>query len=185
MVHVMTRPDRRLSRESWIDAALVALTERGVAGVAVEPLATRLGVTKGSFYWHFANRDELLAAALEAWEAERTDELIARLDEVPDPRDRLAVWAQHALGADKALLVGLHAASDHPIVGPVLRRVTERRIEYLAELFRAAGASDADAGRRALLLYGADVGLFEVSRALGDQPDLDALIGTVQSVFLP
>jgi AcrR family transcriptional regulator len=185
----MPASNPRLSRESWIAAALDALTEHGVSAVAVEPLASRLGVTKGSFYWHFRNRDELLAAALEAWESERTDELIARLDELPEPHERLAAWARHALGADKALLVGLHAASADPIVAPVLLRVTERRVEYLAGLFRAAGVSRRDAERRALLLYAADIGLYEVRRAFGERGPDAAQIGplarTVQDLFLP
>jgi AcrR family transcriptional regulator len=56
-------PQKRLTRQDWIDAALEALETGGVPAVAVEPLASRLGVTKGSFYWHFKDRNELLATA--------------------------------------------------------------------------------------------------------------------------
>ena len=59
---------KRLSREDWERAALEAMADAGVAAVAVEPLARRLGVTKGSFYGFFANRDELIEAALSRWE---------------------------------------------------------------------------------------------------------------------
>ena len=55
----------RLSAEDWAQAALDLIAEQGVGAVAVEPLARRLGVTKGSFYWHFPSRDALLQAALE------------------------------------------------------------------------------------------------------------------------
>src|SRR5690606_6770697 len=60
------KPERkgRLSAEDWAQAALDLIAEHGVASVAVEPLARRLGVTKGSFYWHFPSRDALLQAAL-------------------------------------------------------------------------------------------------------------------------
>ncbi len=178
----------RLSREHWIKAALGALTEAGVAAVAVEPMAARLGVTKGSFYWHFKTRDELLAAALDEWQRERTDELIERLETIADPRERLAEWARHAFRADKALLVALHAAADHPIVAPVLRRVTDRRIEYLADLFREAGVPRSAARRRARLLYAADLGLFQIAQVLpGERPsdrELGALISEIQDSFL-
>ncbi|MDQ6732181.1 MAG: TetR/AcrR family transcriptional regulator, partial [Actinomycetota bacterium] len=53
-----------LSRTDWTEAALLALAHDGLAGVAVQPLARRLGATKGSFYWHFADRAELIAATL-------------------------------------------------------------------------------------------------------------------------
>ena len=58
----------RLSADDWAREALDQIAEQGVASVAVEPLARRLGVTKGSFYWHFPSRDALLQAALERWE---------------------------------------------------------------------------------------------------------------------
>ena len=51
---------RRLTREDWVAEATEVLATRGLSAVAVEPLAERLGVTKGSFYAHFANRDELV-----------------------------------------------------------------------------------------------------------------------------
>ena len=58
----------RLTADDWAQAALDLIAEQGVAAVAVEPLARRLRVTKGSFYWHFPSRDALLQAALERWE---------------------------------------------------------------------------------------------------------------------
>ena len=54
-----------LSKADWTESALLALARDGLTGVAVEPLARRLSATKGSFYWHFANRAELIAATLE------------------------------------------------------------------------------------------------------------------------
>jgi hypothetical protein len=132
--------------------------------------------------------DELLAATLSEWERERTEGLIRRLDAIEDPRERLAQWGRHALGADKALLVALHAAADHPVVAPVLRRVTERRIQYLADLLREAGVSPSAARRRARLLYSADLGLFQIARVLpGERPserELRPLIREIQDAFL-
>ena len=165
---------RRLSRQDWIDAAFEALESGGVPAVAVEPLAARLGVTKGSFYWHFKDRSELLAAALEQWERETTEWLIQRLTAIEDPRERLETWGRRVLGRDKALLTALHAAADNPVVAPVLHRVTERRIKYLADVLRDGGISPALARRRARLLYAADLGLYQITRAVPDEKPTDA-----------
>jgi AcrR family transcriptional regulator len=181
-----TKP--RLSRERWIEAALEALTEGGVDAVAVEPLARRLGVTKGSFYWHFRDRDELLAATLEEWAGERTEGLIESLEEIADPRERLAEWARHVLVADHALVISLHAAADDPVVAPVLKRVTKRRIGWLEELLRETGVSPAAARHRARLLYAVDIGLFQIGGALPDgtlsERERRALIREIQDAFL-
>jgi AcrR family transcriptional regulator len=83
------RSRTRLSREDWIEAALQALADGGPREVAVERLAARLGATKGSFYWHFAHREELISEALATWEREATDALIEELREVADPVERL------------------------------------------------------------------------------------------------
>ena len=85
------KPERagRLSADDWAQAALDLIAEQGVAAVAVEPLARRLGVTKGSFYWHFPSRDALLQAALERWESVEQEAVFGTLERVPDPRERL------------------------------------------------------------------------------------------------
>ena len=79
----------RLSADDWAQAALDLVAEQGVSAVAVEPLARRLGVTKGSFYWHFPSRDALLQAALERWEANEQESVFGSLEAVPDPAERL------------------------------------------------------------------------------------------------
>src|SRR5260221_12707598 len=70
---------RRLTRDDWITAALAAIADGGLAAVGVEPLAARLGATKGSFYWHFKNRDALLEAAIRRWEKETTTDVVAEI----------------------------------------------------------------------------------------------------------
>src|SRR3954453_8612881 len=70
-----------LTSDDWTRAALEALARGGLAAVAVEPLAKELGATKGSFYWHFADRSALLEAALDLWERRDTDRVIAAVDD--------------------------------------------------------------------------------------------------------
>src|SRR5262245_51259246 len=77
---------RRLTPADWADA--------GLAAVAVEPLATRLGTTKGSFYWHFRSREALLEAALARWEEQTTTAVldeIGRVTEGPAAQFRLLI----------------------------------------------------------------------------------------------
>ncbi|WP_137993346.1 TetR/AcrR family transcriptional regulator [Streptomyces vilmorinianum] len=169
---------KRLTAEDWADAALTAIGERGLAGVAVEPLAARLGTTKGSFYWHFANRDALVAAALTRWEQISTEELIVALEaEEADPETRLRTLFLRAtaLAAEDPLEVSLLATADHPEVAAVLARVTERRVGYVARLFERLGFPPAEARRRGLLAYTSYLGhtqlMHAVPQALPDDPD--------------
>ncbi len=90
MAHKGTGPKRldtpTLTAADWAEAALQLIAEAGLRALTVEALATRLGVTKGSFYWHFKGRSELLADALGRWEHRVTTEAITGLSTVTDPR---------------------------------------------------------------------------------------------------
>src|SRR3546814_12122575 len=79
---------QNLTADCWAEAALDAIAGGGLDAVAVEPLARRLGVTKGSFYWHFANRDALLRAALQRWGQPETDDIVARIGPESEPYGR-------------------------------------------------------------------------------------------------
>src|SRR5919204_2270282 len=118
------RSASRLSADDWVAAALEAIVEGGVATVAVEPLAVRVGATKGSFYHHFPNRDALIVAALEEWERSQTEAVIERLELIPDPGERLravlaAAFADRPGGVRDAALL---AAATHPLVKPIVQR---------------------------------------------------------------
>ncbi|MGH7679407.1 MAG: serine hydrolase, partial [Gemmatimonadaceae bacterium] len=79
--------EKRLAREDWMRAARLALLRRGADGVRVEPLARELGVTKGSFYWHFRDREDLLEALVAEWEDETA--FLTEALRHADPRSRL------------------------------------------------------------------------------------------------
>jgi AcrR family transcriptional regulator len=151
----------RLDRQAWVEAALDAIAEGGLAAVAVVPLAKQLGVTKGSFYWHFANREALVEAALAEWEQSHTAAVIAEIEATSDdPVQQLRLLFRRVteLAARDRIELALLANADHPTVHPVLDRVTRRRINFTAGLFQRFGLSRAQAKRRALLAYSAYLG---------------------------
>ncbi|WP_155944564.1 TetR/AcrR family transcriptional regulator [Pseudoxanthomonas sp. Root630] len=158
----------RLSADDWAQAALDLIAEQGVSAVAVEPLARRLGVTKGSFYWHFPSRDALLQAALERWEAVEQESIFGSLEQVADPRERLRALFQLVGHEVKPHIIysELLKALDHPSVQPVIDRISQRRLEYLVAMFRQAGLQRIDATHRARLTYAAYVGFLQLSLQL-------------------
>lgn len=170
----------RLTADDWTAAALDAMARGGLAAVAVEPLAARLGATKGSFYWHFANRDALIEAAVLRWEREHTEAVIGHVDAEPDPLARLRLLIGLVLGsavpqADGSIELAMLATADHPHVAPVLARVTERRVAYTAGLFAALGWPAAEARRRGLLAVTAYLGYAQLAHvAPATLPDAEA-----------
>lgn len=178
------RARTRLSRQDWVDAALEAIAEGGLAAVAVVPLAERLGATKGSFYWHFPSREALIEAALAAWEQTTTSAVIAEIDAASqDPRQQLRLLFKRVteLAARDRIELALLATADHPTVRPVLDRVTRRRIDFAAELFQRLGFPRADANRRALLAYSTYLGYAQLVHAT---PQLLPQTQTARRIYL-
>ncbi|MFJ9848005.1 TetR/AcrR family transcriptional regulator [Streptomyces sp. NPDC101150] len=163
-----TGPRQRLTARDWADAALAAMGEGGLAAVAVEPLAARLGTTKGSFYWHFANRDALIEAALRRWEEVATEAVISETEAEPDPERRLRALLLRVTDASAAasLEMSLLATATDPRVAAALARVTDRRIGYVAALFAELGFTETEARRRALLAYSAHLGHTQLGHAV-------------------
>ncbi|MDR3416360.1 MAG: TetR/AcrR family transcriptional regulator [Nevskia sp.] len=163
-----SRPN--LTAEQWAQAALDAMALGGLEAVAVEPLARRLGVTKGSFYWHFANRDALVHAALHLWEKGETDDMIAGVEEEPDPYERIVKLFKRGNSSYRAgrLYLALAAASDDPRVAQVVKRVSARRLAYLYKCYLALGLSERDAKLWSTFAYATFIGNQQVHR---DAPD--------------
>jgi AcrR family transcriptional regulator len=180
----------RLTAADWVAAALDAIVREGVGAVAVEPLAVRLGATKGSFYHHFENREALVKAALDNWERTQGADVIARLRLIADPRERLRAVMVAALTdrfgglRDAALL----SSSTDQLVKSAVARETERRLRYLTETYAEMGLSKPRARRRALLYYAAYLGLFEILRVQVEEldgPELRAYAHELVSTLVP
>lgn len=156
-------------------AALRALARGGVAAVSVDALAGELDITRGSFYWHFKDRGELMRALLERWAHERTDEMLTlALGSTTDPLERLRriqalgrevapidramrLWARHAPEADEAV-----RHSDRALLG------------HIAACLRGLGFAPDEARLRALLMLRAWVGGYLVPSPDDGETALDA-----------
>ena len=161
MAEQKTSGQRRLTRDDWITAALAAIADGGLAAVGVEPLAARLGATKGSFYWHFKNRDALLEAAISRWEEQTTTDVAAQITaarDAPASQFRRLVVSVIERAEQDRVGPALLASATHPAVAPALERVTATRLGLIATVLRRLGFPPADARRRALLAYSAYLG---------------------------
>jgi AcrR family transcriptional regulator len=155
------RERRTLTRADWIGTAVEALARDGLRAVAVEPLAERLGATKGSFYWHFRDRNALLQAAVEHWEATAVDEQIKRLEEIADPteRHRATMEATNSSPKDVKIFLVLLWNADHPVIGPAIERIVRKRMAYSQRLREQAGLAPDQAERSVLHSYSVWLGL--------------------------
>ena len=155
----------RLTREVWADAALDAIGRGGIDAVAVEKIAADLGATKGSFYWHFANRDALIDAALELWGRRRTQGTIDKLEREPDPAKRLRLLLETAFesGQNDRAEITLLANPEHPAAVRAVRQEAERRIAYMAKQFEVLGCSAREALDRAAVAYYIYVGYMQTA----------------------
>jgi len=162
----------RTPRADWVRAGLEALADGGPDAVRVETLAGRLGVTKGGFYWHFADRSALLAEMLDSWEQAGADDIIARVDANPDgPRAQLLELVDLVRSSD-GLAVELAVrdwARRDRAVGLRLRRVDERRMQYLRALFGPLCVDDDDVEARSMLLFSLYIGSYFVAARHGER----------------
>jgi AcrR family transcriptional regulator len=153
---------KRLGKQEWIGAGLKALSEQGIDLVRVEKLAAALQVTKGSFYWHFKNREALLKAVLEAWKARATSDVISKVEEIGgDARARLQSLFRIVLESDGRLDMAIRAwANKDKVAQTALADIDKRRLAYLETLFMELGMSSLEAAARARFSYHALIGQF-------------------------
>lgn len=152
----------RTPREGWIEQGLRALAEGGPDAVRIEALAKALGVTKGGFYGHFADRGALLEAMLEAWERESTDEVLDRVErEGGDARTRIRLAYQLTLSADRLLPIDLAIrdwARRDETVAQRLRRVDNQRMALLRAMIGTFCPDPDEVEARSLLAFCTAIG---------------------------
>lgn len=150
-----TESSKRLSRQNWLDAAIIQLGEHGVDGIKVVVLARKLGATSGSFYWHFKGQPELLDCILEHWEVEQTDTIIemSRAFQGP-PEERIlqlmfGVIENDAAGLDHSISVWAKRNNE---VLQVFERTINKRFDHAVWMFRQAGFTGRQAKTRGRMM---------------------------------
>ncbi len=155
----------QLDPERWVEVATDVLAKEGVTGMRVEVLAKRCGVTKGSFYWHFKDRQALLDAVLAHWKQGRIRDIEKTTAVQPGSEQEQLNYAIEVYGASrnrKGMAIELAVrdwARHDPGAAAVVESVDLYRLECTRKLFVGAGMSDAEAKSRSLLLYACVFGL--------------------------
>ncbi len=149
-----------LTPERWIEAAMALLTDHGIDQVRVDVLARDLGVTRGSFYWHFRDREDLLRSVLQAWRQRATEGLTQRLEQASsDPREQLRdvlslpFRGRSAARAARIELAIRAWARRDALARQYVDEADASRIGYIAQVFSALGFAIGEARARAFLLY--------------------------------
>lgn len=170
-----------LGRADWIGAALEILADDGIEAVRITLLATRLGVTRGSFYWHFKDRDDLLSALIAAWERRNTKALIDALEASGDLIGAVLavfeIWTRDEPFAPRLDAAMREWARRSPAVRRVVERADETRLKAIARAFERAGFAKTEAFIRARILYFTQVGYY----ALDVRESLARRIGYVEA----
>ena len=189
------RARSRLSREDWVQGALHALAEGGLPALGVEALAQRLGVTKGSFYWHFADAEELLRAVVQLWEELAVDRVMTDLVELKRPCDLIRRIIEQTVSIEhpqrrlrfRVEVVAAALAEWHPIFRPAYVRISERRLSGLCMLYLATGIDPDEAARLGRLTYITLLGVYPLllTRTSFTEDDKRRLIADLCQHLLP
>ena len=179
-----------LQRSDWVKAGLIQLAASGPEAVSIVTVAAKLGVTKGSFYWHFESRDEFLAAILDEWQQHATRRIIAVLENseltAQEKIRKLALLGVRSsvtdFGGSLELAMRTWARIDKKVRAAVAA-VDRERLEYLTELFKQA-RPDADAELFACLHYSFSTGL-RLMFSYSDEDKLRIRADALDKVFFP
>jgi AcrR family transcriptional regulator len=164
----------------YFEEGLRLLARGGARAVTITNLCDGLGVTKGSFYHHFASGPAFLDALLRYWEREYADRLVASALEVEDPQERLAVLTEMAASLHHEAENAIRAlARSEPFAAEVLHRVDDGRMRVTARSLREAGFSEADATRFATMSLALLVGAQQIAAT----PDRRAVLSVLQAPY--
>ncbi|SUS08016.1 Bacterial regulatory proteins, tetR family [uncultured Defluviicoccus sp.] len=143
----------RLSRDEWLARALDILATEGQAKLRVEAICAALGVTKGSFYWHFKDRDDFVRGLARYWSDQFTDPVMAQVTQSANnagERLKALLYAVSDGGfARYDVSIRAWAAQDPDLVAALVRDVDERRLEFVGSIFAELGFEVDEIGMRA------------------------------------
>jgi AcrR family transcriptional regulator len=145
---------------------LKALARKGFTALKAEPLAKAMGVSRGSFYWHFADVGAFHTALLKHWHEVAAEQIIAEVEAAAPGNRALELLLRRLFGERLALEGAVRTwASVDPAARAAVQAIDRRRLDYIEQLLRHAGLSADLAGARAQILYCAFLGF-----ALSDRP---------------
>lgn len=162
----------RLAREDWIRAGLKALARSGATELKADVLAGALGVSRGSFYWHFEDVGAFHRAVLDAWEQRATSDVIALVEATSAaPHERLRELIRIVFSSKGRLERQIRSwAARDTTAAAAQERVDQRRLGYVVALLKAAGCPRVVTEPRAHFLYLALIGQFSAGEQLALKP---------------
>jgi AcrR family transcriptional regulator len=181
MVSWMTK---RLTAQDWIDFALKTLAREGFQALKADVLARKLGVSRGSFYWHFGELGAFHARLIEHWRQTATEAIIADLEQYDSPEQRLDILLRGAFGHSGLLEVRMRGwAEENAEAARVLSDIDRRRKAYIEQMLVVAGITPPLAARRAQLLYWTYLGA-ALSRSKLTGKRLDRIVAELKRIGL-
>ncbi len=160
-----SRAVKSCTPDDWVQAATEVLVDGGVDLVRVDVIAKRMGMTRGSFYWHFKDREDLLQRILQGWRDAATEQVTRRFSNAAsNPRDllhevlSLPFRGRSALRAGRVELAIRDWARRDTLARQAVDEADNTRISYISQCFSALGFSIPQARHRAGILYAYQLG---------------------------
>ena len=169
----------QLSAQDWVDLGLKTLSKSGFTALKAEPLAKAMGVSRGSFYWHFADIGAFHAAVLERWREIATEQIIAGVEAAKENdkgEDPLAVLLRLTFGRKLTLEKAVRSwAANDVRARAALVAVDRRRLDYIESLLGQTGLAEEVARARAQILFWAFFGYALSDQQLAQDKQKDVL----------
>jgi AcrR family transcriptional regulator len=181
---MVTSMRKRLSAQDWIDFALTTLGREGFEALKADVLARKLGVSRGSFYWHFPALAAFHAGVIEQWRAMATEAIISDLERYDSREQRLETLLRRAFAAGGMLEIRMRTwADNNRAAANALGDIDRRRREYIERLLVELGIAQPLAAARAQLLYWSYLGAV-VSRSKLADARLEEMVGELKRIAL-
>jgi AcrR family transcriptional regulator len=175
---------RRLTAQDWIDFGLTTLAGEGFDALKADVLARKLRVSRGSFYWHFADLGAFHARVIEHWKEVATEAIIADIERHESRAERLDALLRHAFGRSAALEIRMRAwAENNAAAARALDDIDRRRRAYIERLLLEAGIAAPLAATRTQVLYWAYLGA-ALSRGRLTGARLDRVVAELKKIGL-
>jgi AcrR family transcriptional regulator len=178
------RMTERLTAQDWIDFALTTLARQGFGALKADVLARQLGISRGSFYWHFTDLARFHTLVIEHWKQKATEAIITDIERYTAPEERLDALLGHAFGHGGSLEIRMRTwAENNGEAARAVGDIDRRRREYIKQLLVQAGVAPTLAETRAQLLYWTYLGA-ALSRGRLSGRRLDRMVGELKQVAL-